>query len=284
MPEYSKIDLHTHSNRSDGELSPGDLINKASTNGIKMMALTDHDTISGLKDANEAAIKHNIKLINGIELSTQWENRAIHIVGLNIDIENKLLIEACEDLSILRKERAIKIGQKLSDAGIDGAYEYVKKISTSENITRYHFAKFLVERKYAKNHADVFKRFLVKNKPGYFSPKWPELSETINTIKAANGVAVIAHPLRYKMTATKLSKLIKEFKNLGGMAIEVITSHDIKSEVIQASNLAKKYNLSASIGSDFHNEKNAWNKFGKLSLLPESLIPVWHLWTEVRSN
>ncbi|MFL2556127.1 MAG: PHP domain-containing protein [Gammaproteobacteria bacterium] len=282
MPEYSKIDLHTHSNRSDGELSPESLINKASANGIKMMALTDHDTISGLKDANEAAIKHNIKLINGIELSTQWENRAIHIVGLNIDIKNKLLIETCEDLSVLRKNRAIKIGQKLSAAGIDGAYEYAKKISTSENITRHHFAKFLVEKKYAKNHADVFKRFLVKNKPGYFSPKWPQLSETIKVIKAANGVAVIAHPLRYKMTATKLDKLMKEFKNLGGMAIEVITSHDIKSEVIQASNLAKKFNLSASIGSDFHNEKNAWNKFGKLPLLPESLIPVWHLWTEVR--
>ena len=120
--------------------------------------------------------------------------------------------------------------------------------------------------------------FLVKNKPGYYSPKWPELSEIINLIKKAKGIAVIAHPLRYNMTATKLESLIEEFKNLGGAAIEVITSHDQKSEILLASNIAKKYGLSASIGSDFHNENNTWNKFGKLPHLPSDLKPVWHLW------
>ena len=280
MSEYSTIDLHTHSNKSDGQLTPKDLINKASNNGIKMMALTDHDTISGLEDAKKEAIKRHIKLINGVELSTQWQNRSIHIVGLNLNINNLDLINACKKLSSLRQDRAKKIGQKLSKAGIEGAFEYVKKISGGENITRHHFAKFLIEKKYAKNNSDVFKRFLVKNKPGYFSSKWPELSEIINLIKKAKGIAVIAHPLRYNMTATKLESLIEEFKSLGGAAIEVITSHDQKSEILLASNIAKKYGLSASIGSDFHNENNTWNKFGKLPHLPSDLKPVWHLWEE----
>ena len=280
MTAYSDIDLHTHSNKSDGSLVPADLVIRAASSGIKTLALTDHDTISGLKSANAVAIKNNVTLINGVELSTKWNNKTIHILGLNIDVNNKLLIKNCERLKKLRKKRAKKIDQKLAKIGINGAYDYTKKIATNKNITRYHFAQFLIEKKLAKNQADVFKRFLVKNKPGYYSPKWPELSEIINLIKKAKGIAVIAHPLRYNMTATKLESLIEEFKSLGGAAIEVITSHDQKSEILLASNIAKKYGLSASIGSDFHNENNTWNKFGKLPHLPSDLKPVWHLWEE----
>ena len=280
MSSYSEIDLHTHSNKSDGELSPTELISKAANNGIRILALTDHDTISGLKDAKKAAIKNNINLVNGVELSTQWDNRTIHIIGLNIDGKNKLMTEKCKKLKEIRKERAEKIGLKLSKIGIEGAYEYTKKIAINGNITRYHFAQFLIENKHAKNLTDVFKHFLVKNKPGYVSANWPNLDETINLINAAGGVAVIAHPLRYKITATKLRKLIKEFKNCGGKAIEVITSHNILKEVAIATDYAKKYNLAASIGSDFHNQKTSWSKLGELPLLPDNLLPVWNLWQD----
>ena len=278
MSSYSKIDLHTHSNKSDGELSPYDLVTKASNNGIQILALTDHDTVAGLSEAKRAAVKKNITLINGVELSTQWDNKTIHIVGLNIAAENILIIKTCKKLKALRKERAKKISQKLSKVGIKGAYEYTKKIAVNGNITRFHFAQFLIKQNYAKNQSDVFKNYLVKNKPGYTSANWPNLSETINLINTIGGVAVIAHPLRYKITATKLRKLIDEFKQCGGKAIEVITSHNISKEITTVSNYAKKYNLAASIGSDFHNESMSWNKLGELPLLPEGLIPVWKLW------
>ena len=278
MSNYSKIDLHTHSNISDGELSPSDLVTKASNNGIRMLALTDHDTISGLSDAKKTAIKKNITLINGVELSTQWDNKTIHIVGLNIDAKNTLIIKACKKLKVLRKERAKKIGKKLAKAGIKGAYEYTKNIAVNDNITRFHFAQFLIEHKYAKNQADVFNKFLVRNKPGYVSMDWPSLKETINLIDSIGGVAVIAHPLRYRITASKLRKLIDEFKQCGGKAIEVITGHNISKEINTASNYAKEYDLAASIGSDFHNESVSFNRLGKLLLLPQNLVPVWELW------
>ena len=280
MTRYSKIDLHTHSNKSDGELSPNDLVTKASINGIQMLALTDHDTVSGLNDAKKAAVEENISLINGVELSTQWDNKTIHIVGLNIEAENILIIKACKKLKVLRKDRAKKISHRLSKVGIRGAYEYTKKLAVNGNITRFHFAQFLIEKNYAKNQSDVFKNYLVKSKPGYVSADWPNLNETINLINTIGGVAVIAHPLRYKITATKLCKLIDEFKECGGKAIEVITSHNISKEITTASNYAKQYNLAASIGSDFHNESVSWNRLGGLPLLPESLVPVWKLWNK----
>tara|TARA_B100000029_G_C17497457_1_gene931449 strand:+ start:353 stop:1201 length:849 start_codon:yes stop_codon:yes gene_type:complete len=280
MSNYSKIDLHTHSNKSDGELSPYDLIAKASNNGIQMLALTDHDTISGLRDAKKAAVRKNIRFINGVELSTQWDNKTIHIVGLNIDAENSIIVKACKKLKVLRKERAKKISQKLSKVGISGSYEYTKKLAVNGNITRFHFAQFLIEKKYAKNQAAVFKNYLVNNKPGYVSANWPSLSETIKLINSVGGIAVIAHPLRYKITATKLRKLIDTFKQCGGKAIEVITSHNISKEITKTSNYAKKYDLAASIGSDFHNESVSWNRLGELPLLPENLVPVWKLWNK----
>ena len=278
MSNYSKIDLHTHSNKSDGELSPYNLIAKASNNGIQMLALTDHDTVSGLSDAKKAAVKKNIRFINGVELSTEWDNKTIHIVGLNIEAENSLIIKTCKKLKVLRKERAKRISQKLSKVGIRGSYEYTKKLAINGNITRFHFAQFLIEKNYAKNQNAVFKNYLVKNKPGYVSANWPNLGETINLINSIGGIAVIAHPLRYKMTATKLLKLIDAFKQYGGKAIEVITSHNISKEITVASSYAKKYNLAASIGSDFHNESLSWNRLGELPLLPDSLVPVWDLW------
>jgi 3',5'-nucleoside bisphosphate phosphatase len=274
----SNIDLHSHSNASDGELTPAELVERAARNGVETLALTDHDTIAGLAEANIAAARHNITLINGIELSTRWNNQTIHIVGLNINADNKTLIDASRKLNCLREERALKIGEKLKKVGIESAYEESKRIAGKGTVTRQHFAQFLVNYGYAKNYADVFKRFLVKNKPGYVSVNWPGVDETIENINLAGGVAVIAHPLRYKMTATKLRSLIKEFRDSGGKAIEVVTGNNNKNEIVTASNYVKKYDIAASIGSDFHNDKTPWANLGNLAALPKDLKPVWELW------
>ncbi len=272
------FDLHTHSTASDGALSPKLLIEKASAIGINTLALTDHDTIAGLSEAQIAADKHNIKLINGIELSSQWNNKTIHIVGLNINVNSEAIIDATIHLNQLREERAIKMGEKLRKVGIEGAYENAKRLAGNGTVTRQHFSTFLVENGHAKNQTEVFKRYLVKNKPGYASVEWPGLEETVAQITSAGGVAVIAHPLRYKMTATKLRNMIQEFKVLGGKAIEVVTGHNQSKEIETATAYAKRYDIAASVGSDFHSSNTPWSQLGKLVSLPAGLTPVWELW------
>ena len=278
MAYQSTIDLHTHSTASDGILSPAALVEKAASIGVKTLALTDHDTVSGLHDAQIAASKNNINLINGIELSMQWNHKTFHIVGLNIDADNAEIIDATLHLKQLREERAIRIGEKLDKAGIKDAYINAKRIAANGTVTRQHFSTFLIEGGYAKNQTDVFKRYLVKNKPGYVSAEWPDLDETISRIKNAGGVAVIAHPLRYKITATKLRQFIADFKACGGDAIEVVTGHNLKAEIELATSYAIRYDIAASIGSDFHNGNTAWGQLGNLSTLPNNLTPVWKLW------
>lgn len=278
MTYQSTIDLHAHSTASDGELTPTELVEMAAQNGVDTLALTDHDTVAGLAEAQAAAAQNNLNLINGIELSMRWDNKTIHIVGLNIDAHSKTMIDSTIYLNQLREERAIKIGEKLAKAGIDNAYENAKQLAGKGTVTRQHFAQFLVNNNYAKNYSDVFKRFLVKNKPGYVSVNWPTLAETINNINVAGGVAVIAHPLRYNMTATKLRKLISEFKDTGGKAIEVVTGNNNKDEIITVTNYAKKYDIAASTGSDYHSSKTPWATLGNLTALPQGLTPVWELW------
>lgn len=277
MSYQSSIDLHAHSTASDGELSPTELVQLAAKNGIKTLALTDHDTVSGLAEARAAAAEHDITLINGIELSTCWDNKSIHIIGLNIDADNKAMIDSTTRLNQLREERAIIIGKKLAKAGIKDAYENAKELAGDGTVTRQHFAQFLVKNGNAKSFSDVFKRYLVKGKPGYVSVKWPELSDTIKNIQSAGGVAVIAHPLCYKMTATKLRKLITEFKTLGGQAIEVVSGNNNMNEITTVTNYAKRYDIAASLGSDYHNDKSPWTKLGNLAPLPAELKPIWEL-------
>jgi predicted metal-dependent phosphoesterase TrpH len=278
MSYQSHIDLHAHSTASDGELTPTQLLEMAKNNGVETLALTDHDTVAGLAEAQQAATKLNINLINGIELSTRWDNKTIHIVGLNIDANSQTMLASTVHLNELREERAVKIGEKLEKAGIQNAYVNAKQLAGDGTVTRQHFAQFLVNNNHAKSYADVFKRFLVKSKPGYVSVNWPSLEETINNISSAGGVAVIAHPLRYKMTATKLRKLISEFKETGGLAIEVVTGNNNQEEITTVTNYAKKYSVAASVGSDYHNTNTPWAQLGNLTALPEGLTPVWELW------
>ena len=275
---HPSIDLHTHSFASDGAFSPTDVIKKAKNKGIETIALTDHDTVAGLKEAQQAANQANINFVNGIEFSTEWNTKPIHVVGLNINPESEYIINAVDQLKELREERANRISHKLKKAGIDNAYENAKRIAAGGTVTRFHFAQYIIESGHAKNQSDVFKRFLVRNKPGHVAVSWPSLENTIKTINNAGGVAIIAHPMRYKMTATKLRKLIADFKVLNGSAIEVVTGNNNPDEIKLAAQYALTYDIAASIGSDFHNEETSWNQLGKLKPLPKELTPVWELW------
>jgi predicted metal-dependent phosphoesterase TrpH len=278
-PEMSfmQIDLHTHSTASDGRLQPTELVDLAARSGVQAMALTDHDGTSGLEEAHQAAIKADIRMINGIELSVTWNNRTIHIVGLNFDSSHEPLQQGIDSLQAFREFRAKEIATKLEKAGIPGAYEGAKHFSGGQMLGRMHFAHFLVASGHAKNIRNVFKHYLVNNKPGHVSGNWASLQDAVQWIVGAGGIAVIAHPARYKLTRTKLRQLIKDFMTAGGTAIEVVSgSHDINDTKTMAAH-ASDFGLYASAGSDFHDPDFPWIKLGQLPPLPQHCQPVWDL-------
>ncbi|MDD5214905.1 MAG: PHP domain-containing protein [Methylococcales bacterium] len=271
-------DLHCHSTASDGALSPTDLVKRAADNGVTTLAVTDHDTTSGLFEAQACANSLGIRLINGIEISAQWEKLGIHIVGLNIDPENDALQNIISQLHDMRTERAEKISQKLAKKGIFNALETVQKVASNEMITRVHFANFLVSQAHVSSISEAFDRYLGDGKVAYVSTVWTPLETAVQAIRAAGGVAVLAHPLRYKLTATRLKKLLGMFKNAGGQGMEVVTGRYNPDEIRVLANHALQFELTGSVGSDFHSPTNQWLELGKLAPLPEKVKPVWELW------
>lgn len=268
-------DLHTHSTASDGSLSPTDLVSRAVEQGVTVLALTDHDGTEGIFEAQQAAKGADLTLIAGVEISVTWGGTTIHIVGLNVDVKHPVLQNGLTTMRNYRVERAEKIASRLEKAGISGALEGAKKYASEVMLGRVHFAKFLVEAKHAKDINDVFKRFLVRNKPGYVPGQWATLSDAVGWITAAGGQAVIAHPARYKITATKLRRLIADFKDAGGIGFEVVSGRQHPEEVKHMARLAEQFELLASCGSDFHTPDNTWVELGKLSALPNSCTPIW---------
>ncbi len=272
-----QIDLHTHSNASDGRLTPEQLVSRAVDSGVEMLALTDHDGIQGLVQARATAEAAGIRFINGIELSVTWNQRTIHIVGLNFDSQYKPLLEGIEMLQTFRQRRAKEIAEKLDAVGISGAYQGAQQFSGGYMLGRMHFAQFLVANGYAKNIAKVFKKYLVNNKPGHVTGEWASLEQAVEWITGANGVAVIAHPTRYKLTRTKLRRLIKDFVAVGGQAIEVVSGSHAINDIKTVASHAQDFDLYASVGSDFHDPDFSWIKLGQLPDLPRQCKPVWDL-------
>ncbi len=272
-----QIDLHTHSTASDGRLAPQELIKRASEAGVEVLALTDHDGVDGLIEARKAAQAADMQFVNGIELSVSWNKRTIHIVGLNFQPDYEPLQRGIAGLQDFRERRAREMAQKLDKAGIPGAYEGAQSFSDGNMLGRMHFANFLVANGYAKNIRHVFKHYLVANKPGHVSGDWATMEEAVSWVTGAGGIAVIAHPARYKLTRTKLRKLIKDFMQAGGQAIEVVSgSHDVNEVKTMAAHAAD-FDLYASAGSDFHDPDFPWIKLGKLPPLPRQCKPVWDL-------
>ena len=271
-------DLHSHSTVSDGSLSPEQLVARAIDQGVDVLALTDHDGTEGIIAAQAAAQGTKLSLVTGVEISVTWGSSTIHILGLKVDHKNAALQKGLEKIRDYRKERAVKIAERLEKSGISGAYEGASQYASPVMLGRVHFAKFLVDKGHAKNLNDVFKRYLVRNKPGYVSGEWATLAQAVNWINGAGGQAVIAHPARYKMTATKLRRLITEFKELGGVGLEVVSGRQHPEEIKTLAKLANDFNLLASCGSDFHSPDNTWVELGRLPELPSSVNPIWKKW------
>ncbi len=273
-----QYDLHSHSTASDGTLSPTELVQRASQQGVDALALTDHDTTDGLGEAKNAAQEIGIELISGVEISVSWGKNTVHIVGLGIDEDNDALQAGLQSLREFRHWRAEEIARKLEKAGVAGAYAGAKKYAKGHLISRTHFARYLVECGKAKNIPAVFKKFLVQGKPGHVAGQWAELDEVVNWIKDAGGHAVIAHPARYKMSATRLRNLIQEFKDAGGHALEVVSGSHGPNDRHNMAQYARRFDLYASSGSDYHGPENPWVELGRLDRMPSSCRPIWTLW------
>ncbi len=268
-------DLHCHSHFSDGDLSPTDLVNLAFDNGVTHLALTDHDTLDGIPEAKRVADSVGIELINGIELSCTWNKQLVHVVGLNVTPSSPALMSAVQENKQRRRERAEAMYEDLEQHGIDVRDAVTQLIGAHGVPTRPHFADALVSAGYAKDKKQAFKRFLIKGKPGYIPMLWPDLNQIGHAITHADGVAVLAHPMRYKLTRTKLSWLIKDMVEAGINGIEVCTASTDKQQVAMLSDLAQKFRLLASTGSDFHSPNQPWAKLGRVDPLPSLLTPVW---------
>jgi predicted metal-dependent phosphoesterase TrpH len=273
-------DLHTHTTASDGELLPEALIIKAKANGIDVIAITDHDTTAGIPRAAAEADKQNIKLLVGIELSVSWMDKNFHIVGLDIDADNPALKTSLKNTKDLREQRAVEIGKRLDKYGVSDAYHEAKELAGVHTLTRSHFARVLINQGFAKDSKEVFKKYLVHSKPGFVKTQWIEMEMGLKLIKQSGGVAILAHPLRYNITASWLRKFLTAFKAAGGESIEVVTGSSNADEIRTTATYAKRFELTGSAGSDFHGFDNTWVKLGQLATMPESVTPVWKGWAD----
>ena len=269
-------DLHSHSTISDGTLSPTELILRAHEKEVDVFALTDHDATEGLKEAALAADKIGLNFVPGIELSVTWSHQTVHIVGLGINPDDIELNNGLQGLREFRARRGEEIAKKLEKAKFDNPLEGAKKFANGEILSRTHFARYIVEQGRAKDIRQVFKRFLVKGKPGYVAGNWASLEEALSWIHGAGGIAVIAHPARYKFSATRLRQLIAEFKELGGIGFEAISGSHSPDEEARMARLANQFELYISKGSDFHSPENVYRELGYLPDVPAGSKPLWH--------
>ncbi len=274
----TSYDLHSHSTASDGTLAPSELLRHARESGVDTLALTDHDTTDGVAEARMAAAEEGILLIPGVEISVSWNGATVHIVGLRVDPDHLALASGLARLCEFRDWRAREIGRRLEKKGIPGAFEGARALSNGKLVARTHFARFLVAEGHARDTRDVFKHFLVSGKPGHVPGDWAALDEAVGWIRGAGGRAVIAHPARYRMTRTRLRRLIADFRDAGGEALEVVSGSHSRDDAFTMARHAADFGLLASAGSDYHGPENPWVEMGRLADLPPTCKPVWHDW------
>jgi predicted metal-dependent phosphoesterase TrpH len=278
-------DLHAHSRASDGELTPAELVKLAWQQGVDVLALTDHDTVTGLAEARAEARRLGIGFVPGIEISVTWERQTVHIVGLGIDAADRTLNQGLQALQEFREWRAEEIARRLvRDARVaTDILDRARRLATGPIVSRTHFAHCLVAEGKAKDIRAVFKKFLVRGKPGYVPGQWATLEEALGWIRGAGGQAVIAHPARYNMTNTRLKRLIEDFKTAGGEALEVVSGSHGRDDIQYMARLANQQDLLASAGTDYHGPSNAWLALGRMPALPAECTPIWHDWTGKRA-
>jgi hypothetical protein len=274
IPQGS-IDLHTHSQHSDGSLAPADLVERAALAGIRLLALTDHDTISGVEEAQVAALRSGIRLVPGVEISASWRHQTIHVLGLWIDPGSQRLKGLLEAQAERRRERMRRMCARLGRSGLPGDALLAAVDSCPGLPTRSHLAAALVAGGYVKRAEDAFRKYLSAGKPGYVAAEWPTLPEIVAAIRDAGGISSLAHPLRYRLSPGARGRLLTEFAAAGGGALEVITGANGAQHAQACAALARKFGLRASVGSDFHHPQVAWNPLGRLAKLPDGIDPVW---------
>ncbi|HIQ39880.1 MAG TPA: PHP domain-containing protein [Sulfurivirga caldicuralii] len=274
LPQQSanySVDLHSHSTASDGALAPEALVLHASNQGVTHLALTDHDTVAGIEPARQAARALGLTLIPGVELSVLWEKHTIHIVGLGIRPDHPALTQFMDQVRQARQDRAERICYKLAKLGVNIDWRAVE----THSIGRSHIAHALVACGWVKDHAKAFQYYLKMGKKAYVKAQWPALEEGVAAILAAGGVAVLAHPGSYRLSNGKLNRLLQAFRGAGGTAIEVITAAHTHPNDQGAAARARRFQLYASCGSDFHHPDWRWRQLGRLAKLPPDLTPVW---------
>lgn len=272
------IDLHCHSYYSDGALSPAELLKKAVDAGLNILALTDHDTMAGLPALHKAALNSSVKIINGIELSVRWKKYDIHIIGLHVQEENKNLQEIIMQQNENRIQRAQLIAERLVSYGIHDAYRKACELAGHERVNRPHFAQVLINEGLVPDMKAAFKRFLGQRRPAYVATAWLSLEEAVEAIINAGGDAIIAHPLKYKLTRIKLHELITSFKIAGGVGMEVVSGETSLKETEELASLCDRYELLASTGSDYHGDTLSRTALGQQRPLPVNCVPIWHQW------
>ncbi len=256
------VDFHTHSLASDGALAPMELLRRAKAAGIRRFALTDHDTTAGYLSVRHTSEANEVGLISGVELSCRWATTTVHVVGLDFDADAPVMIAMVEQLTQAREERADKIATRLAGVGIEGALEGAKAIANESQIGRPHFATWLAETGAVASVTDAFDKYLGAGKIGDVKMFWPPLSDVVQAITRAGGVAILAHPLKYRLTGMKLRALINDFKAAGGGAIEVLNGRQPETDLKRLSQLAEGNGLMCSVGSDFHRDFEYGPKLG----------------------
>ena len=276
MTSYLNADLHCHSVVSDGTLTPEELAARAKANGVELWSLTDHDEIGGQHRAAAAARSQGMAYLTGTEISVTFAGNTVHIVGLGFDPNNTALAQGLAATRGGRGERAQEMAAQLAQVGIHGAYEgALKFVGNPELISRTHFARFLVETQVCRDTNEVFRKYLTEGKPGYVPHRWATLGDAVRWITEAGGLAVIAHPARYKFTANEEYALFSEFKAHGGAGVEVVTGSHTAAEYVTYAAMAEEFGLAASRGSDFHSPDESHTDLGTLPYLPGHLTPIW---------
>ncbi len=276
LTHLTNADLHCHSNVSDGTLTPEALAERAKRGGVELWALTDHDEVGGVHRAREAAMAHGLAHLSGVEISVSFADTTVHIVGLGFDANDQGLLDGLAATRGGRELRAREMADGLAKAGIHGAFDgALQYVGNPDLISRTHFARYIVERGHCSDTHEVFRRFLVEGKPGFVPHRWAKLGDAVRWIREAGGVAVVAHPGRYKFSPTAEYAFFSEFKAHGGQGLEVITGSHTGADAVKYAELAVEFDLLASRGSDFHDPTESHTDLGTLPPLPGKLKPVW---------
>ncbi len=274
------VDLHCHSTASDGDLSPHDLVLRAHQQGVTTLALTDHDTVAGLLEAQQAAEAMGMQLVSGIEVSCLWHHTTLHIVALNFGFANPVIEALQHAQTQARSARSEKIAHALVKKGLPDLLEDVRAIAPEGIPGRPHFAQLMLERGLVKSMEEAFKRYLGAGKVGDVQSCWRDMSEIMPILNQAGATCVIAHPCKYKLSWMRLRALFQEFRDLGGQGIEVAVSGHSPSEMASLAQECRRFGLKASVGSDFHSPRYSWAELGRAPTLPTNVTPIWEEWVQ----